>query len=339
MNKRKEVVIIDPDEAFLKRLSGLLADKAADSFNISSFTDKDLACSYMENRNIHILIAAEGMLDRRFNELNIHKIVKLTESENYTDEDEGVCRYGPVFRDIFMNLNEDNIFYGIEKNKDLCRRRHVNVEDKGKAVECTRIRGIFSFGEQGYKTAYALGLSEGLSMTKKVLYMNMEEFYSLGKSFEFNDTHSMSDLFYEYRMGRLKEAESYVESINGFYFISPCSCPDDIEEIKAEELESVLTMLSERLEIDEVILEMGGSYSKQVQVMDICGQIDILRGGEEGRINAFSSYLVRSGRSYLIDKFHQLDLDEDLRPFNGCLWGMEQRKSWIGWIAEKGLLL
>ena len=345
MDTCKEVVVLDSDENFLKRLVKGLEDRLSVEFNISAFSDRELSLAYMKDRNIHLLIGPEDFIGyikdlleeykKTFN-LSIARFIKLTDIESYMDSDDGVFKYGPLSSLVY----EIDKSIGIKENKKGNEKIPLEYEDKYSKNEEPLIRGVFSLAGHEYRTAYALSLAESMALSKRVLYLNLEVFISMGTSFNSGRSKTLSDLFYEFRLGEVENLDSFIESMNGFYFIKPTVCPEDMETIEVHDLEMILDMLIKHLSLDIIILELGASYSKQLAIMDICTEIDFLKEDKDReRVGVFNNYLGRSTRSYLVDKIKEIDLDEGLRPFNGCLWGAEQRKAWKEWIVRKELLI
>ncbi len=343
MDTYKEIVILDSDENFLKHLIRGLEDRLSGEFNISAFSDRDLLLTYMKGRHIQLLIAPEDFIEHvkcfleEYSgdlEISIARFIKLTDMESYIDSDDEVFKYGPLSGLICEIDKGRGIEFNKKVNKDKCY-----VEDDAFKNDEVLIRGIFSLSGYEYKTAYALSLAEAMALTKRVLYINLEVFISMGKSFSSRRSKTLSDLFYESKLGEVLDLDVFIESMNGFYFIKPTICPEDMETIEINDLEMVLNMLIRHLNLEVIILELGASYSKQLAIMDICMEVDFIKEDKDReRVGIFNNYLVKSTRSYLVDRIKGIDLDEGLKPFNGCLWGAEQRKAWIEWIVRKGLL-
>ena len=179
-----------------------------------------------------------------------------------TDREERKEEYGQV---IWVSVEEGlNPFQSGHKIAREILKRKETWHLREEVCEFQRKQGewisVYSpIGGIG-KSTLAMALANILAANHKVLFLSLEGPSAWNVFFQYPLQYNLSDFFYCFLMGNPKEWTKMTEEMlyqqkNGLYFIPPCSYPDDMLELRDEEVISWMAMLREKF--DYVITDMG----------------------------------------------------------------------------------
>ena len=155
-------------------------------FEIQAFTNVSSFVAYAKENPVELLLISAEAMCPEVGELDIGKIVILTEGSKPDELD----RYADVYKyqassDI---VREVMACYGAEKA--------VLPAQMPVLKKTTELLGIYSpLGFCG-QTSFALALAQILGREKSVLYLNMEEYSGFEELFEKEYPYTLSDLLY-----------------------------------------------------------------------------------------------------------------------------------------------
>ena len=179
-----------------------------------------------------------------------------------TDQEHRRQEYGQV---IWVSSEEGLNPYqsGHKIAKEILQQRenwHLNEEVLEFNVKLGEWISVYSpTGGIGTSTL-AMGLADILAKKKKVLFLTLEAPSAWRLFFQYPLNYNLSDFFYCFLMGgpgdwKKQIKEMIYQQKNGVYFLSPCQYPDDLLELRDNELLGWMDLLKENF--DYVVVDLG----------------------------------------------------------------------------------
>ncbi len=235
-------------------------------FEIQAFTTAESLIAYGKKVPIELLLISGKAMCREVQELDIGKIVILSEGVHPPELD----RYPSVYKYQASSdvIREVMACYGAEKAIDPVA---FPVLKKN-----TEIYGIYSPLGRCLKTSFALTLGQILAKDRAVLYLNMEEYSGfeemMGKGFQQN----LSDLLYFVRQENgnlIYKMNSMVQTVNNLDYIPPVRTPADIHGTPGADWEKLIQEIALHSNYEVLILDIGSELEDIFQILDMCGKI------------------------------------------------------------------
>lgn len=235
-------------------------------FEIQAFTAVENLIAYGKNTHIELLLISGRAMCRDVRELDIGKIIILSEGVHPPELDQ----YPSVYKyqsssDVIREVME---CYSAEKKTAL--------EKNPVLKKTTEIIGVYSPLGRCLKTSFALTLGQILAKERAVLYLNMEEYSGfeelIGKGF----AHDLGDLLYYVRQDHanlLHKMNSMIQSMNNLDYIPPVQTPADIRGTAWQDWERLLQMLISDSSYEVVVLDIGCGIEDNFQLLDLCRRI------------------------------------------------------------------
>ena len=316
-----DIVLVDGDEVFLKRLAGAISAGRQKNIMVRAFSETRKALNLLRVSQPDALVIGEKSYNEDFKNVFAGRTIVLTEDEasEYTNPAIALCRYGPaggVIKAIGKPVKKPDAF-----------------SQQG-AVHTT---GVMSFCEAEYKNAYALTLAAKEAATKRVLYINLDEFSQLRGKLKTNGGYTISDALYAYRQGSISSEfiRRSIGSIGGFDYIAPTLCADDLAGLKAREINRFICDIAAEYGYDRVILDVGYALGDPWEVFKFCDDADIpYREGMEGRLSEFGTYMHQSGKAFVLEMVKQVELPDGLLPYREDTWFEGECSRWLEWLEK-----
>lgn len=263
--KKNIFAVCDLEVDYALNFMDYLNQKKNIPFEIQAFTAVENLISYGKKTHIELLLISGRAMCREVRELDIGKIIILSEGVHPPELDQ----YPSVYKyqsssDVIREVME---CYGAEK-KTTPQYRVLK--------KTTEILGVFSPLGRCLKTSFALTLGQILAKDKAVLYLNMEEYSGfeelLGKGF----AHNLSDLLYYVRQDNqnlLHKMNSMVQTIGNLDYIPPVQMPADIRGTAWQDWEQLIQMITTESSYEVVVLDMGSGIDDNFQLLDLCRRI------------------------------------------------------------------
>ena len=264
--KRNIFAVCDLEVDYALNFMDYMNRKKNIPFEIQAFTSVENLIAYGKQTHIELLLISGRAMCREVRDLDIGKIIILSEGVHPPELDQYPSVY--KYQSSSDVLREVMACYGAEKK---------TVADQIAVLKkTTEIIGIFSPLGRCLKTSFALTLGQILAKERAVLYLNMEEYSGfeelLGKGF----AHNLSDLRYYVRQDNqnlLHKMNSMVQTINNLDFIPPVRTPEDIRGTAWEDWEKLIQEIVLHSNYEFVILDIGGAVDGTFQVLDMCRRI------------------------------------------------------------------
>ena len=216
--KKQIFAVCDLEAEYARNFMDYLNQKKNIPFEIQAFTNVSSFVAYAKENPVELLLISAEAMCREVGELDIGKIVILTEGSKPEELD----KYADVYKyqassDI---VREVMACYGAEKA--------VLPAQMPALKKTTELFGIYSpLGFCG-QTSFALALAQILGREKPVLYLNMEEYSGFEELFEKEYPYTLSDLLYFVRQeqaGITVKMNSMIQSMGSVDFIPPVQSP------------------------------------------------------------------------------------------------------------------
>lgn len=269
---KKIFAICDLDEHYVVRLANYLTERKAVPFEILAFTNLDSLAIYAGSHPIEILLISRQALNEKVRELNIRRILLLSDSDEFD-------RQLAASPDDFLHISDEEetasstSYPSIRKfqSSENIAREVMNYYSEGrlglsrKLQEIgTSIYAVHSPIARCGKTLFSLTLSEILGEKKKTLYLNLENYSGFEALFGQTYRSDLTDLVYLSRKneGSLPlKLEHVIRPLRNADFIPPAFFPGDLREIHAGEWISFLTSTATLMEYQAIVLDIGSEPS------------------------------------------------------------------------------
>ena len=232
-------------------------------FEIQAFTSVESFVAFAKKNPVELLLISSEAMCREVGELDIGKIVILTEGskpkelEKYT----GVYKYqasSDVVREVMAS-------YGAEKA--------ILPVQLPVLKKTTEILGVYSPLGGCLQTCFALTLAQILGREKNVLYLNLEEYAGFEKLMQTKFTYTLSDLLYFVEQGNsgvTVKMNSMIQSLGTIDFIPPVQSPEDIRGTSWQDWERLLQEIILHSSYETIVLDIGNGIEEVFQLLDMC---------------------------------------------------------------------
>ena len=216
--KKSIFAVCDLEVDYALNFMEYLNQKRNIPFEIQAFTTVKGLIAYGRQTHIELLLISDKAMCREVRELDIGKIVILSEGVHSPELDQypSVYKYqasSDVIREVMA-------CYGEEKAAAPAEYPILK--------KTTEILGIYSPLGRCLKTSFALTLGQILAKERAVLYLNLEEYSGfeelMGKGFSQN----LSDLLYYVRQENknlIHRMNGMVQTVNNLDYIPPVQTP------------------------------------------------------------------------------------------------------------------
>ena len=317
-----DIVIVDSDEIYLKKLAGAMSTGRKNNCIVRAFSEKRKALDLLKISQPDALVIGQQSYCDEFKDSFTGKTIILTEDEGSGEHE--MSRYRSA-SSIMCAIGDP-----VRKRSDHHDQRDVFIT------------GVMSFCEAEYKNAYALTLAEKEAAYKKVLYINLDEFSQLRGRLKTTGGYTISDAIYAYRQGSVDSEfiRKAIGRLGRFDFLAPTACADDLAGLKAREINRFICDIAAHYGYSRVILDVGYALGEPWEVFKFCDAADIpYKEGLDGRLSEFDSYMHRSGKTFIMDMIRQIKIPQQLLPYNDASWFDGEDKKWLKWLESDRSIL
>jgi hypothetical protein len=264
--KKNIFAVCDLEVDYACNFMDYLNQKKNIPFEIQVFTTVESLISYGKKAHIELLLISGKAMCREIRELNIGKIVILSEGVHPPELDQYPCVY--KYQSSSEVIREVMACYGEEKT--------VVQTEFPVLKKTTDVLGIYSPLKRCLKTSFALTLGQILAKERAVLYLNLEEYSGfeelMGKSFN----HNLSDLLYFVRQENqnlIHKINGMVQTVNNLDYIPPVQTPADIRGTPWHDWERLIQEIVMHSSYEVLILDIGNEVDETFQLLDMCKRI------------------------------------------------------------------
>lgn len=262
---RKSVLAIcDLEAMYVYNLMEYIHSRKGEEFEVQAFTGADSLVSFASERQIEILLIADGVMCDRIRNLNIKKIMILSEGEQIKE------------------LAEYPALYKYQSADSLVREVlecYAQIKTPSKAAlfrPKVELIGIYSPVKRTGKTSFALTLGQLLASSRAVLYLNLEDYAGFEGLMNQTFSSDISDLMYFAGQGKgtmVCRLGSMVQTVNNLDYIPPAFSPFDLRSVRGEDWLFLLDDLCSYGSYDIILLDLGEQVDNLPEILNRCGKI------------------------------------------------------------------
>ena len=259
----KNVVICDREIRYANGLGENISEREDLAVKVYVCSSFEHVLELEQAKKIHIFIVDEEITYAQRTQIGANQVFVLTRGKvaDLGEEEWAIGKYqcaDEIIRQVFE-------FY-VDRTKENVMR----CMNKERA----RLVAVYSPIHRVGKTTFALALGRECAKSKKVLYLNLEEYAGMEVSQDTNM--NLGDLLYYLRQGngnlgiRLQAA---VKEDEGLDVVPPIPVVLDLKEVTWEEWEALITQLLENSLYEMVVLDVGESVQGLFPLLELCDRV------------------------------------------------------------------
>ena len=264
--KKNIFAVCDLEVEYALNFMDYLNQKKNIPFEIQAFTTVDSLIAYGKRTHIELLLISGKAMCREVRELDIGKLIILSEGVHPPELDQ----YSSVYKYQSSSdvIREVMACYGAEKKT---APPQYTVLKK-----TTDILGVYSPLGRCLKTSFALTMGQILAKERAVLYLNMEEYSGFEELMGRGYDHNLSDLLYYVRQDNqnlIHKMNGMIQTVNNLDYIPPVQTPADIRGTCWQDWEKLLDMVVQDSSYETIVLDIGNGTDENFQLLDRCRRI------------------------------------------------------------------
>lgn len=264
--KKNIFAVCDLEADYAYNFMEYLNQKKNIPFEIQVFTSAETLLAFGKDRHIELLLISDKAMCPKIREMDIGKIVILSEGVH------------PPELDLYPSVYKYQASSDVIREVMACYGEEKSILPAAFPVlkKTTEILGVYSPLGRCLKTSFALALGQILARERAVLYLNLEEYSGfeelMGKGFD----HNLSDLLYYVRQGNqnlVLKMNGMIQTVNNLDFIPPVQAPADIRCTVWEDWERLLSEIVIHSSYEVVVLDIGNGIDETFRLLDQCKRI------------------------------------------------------------------
>ena len=259
----KNVVICDREIRYANGLGENISEREDLAVKVYVCSSFEHVLELEQAKKIHIFIVDEEITYAQRTQIGANQVFVLARGKvaDLGEEEWAIGKYqcaDEIIRQVFE-------FY-VDRTKENVMRCMYK--------ERARLVAVYSPIHRVGKTTFALALGRECAKSKKVLYLNLEEYAGMEVSQDTNM--NLGDLLYYLRQGngnlgiRLQAA---VKEDEGLDVVPPIPVVLDLKEVTWEEWEALITQLLENSLYEMVVLDVGESVQGLFPLLELCDRV------------------------------------------------------------------
>lgn len=259
----KNVVICDREIRYANGLGENIAEREDLAVKVYVCSSLERVLELEQAKRIHIFIVDEEITYAQRTQIGANQVFVLTRGKvaDLGEEEWAIGKYqcaDEIIRQIFelyVDRTKENVMRCMNKER-------------------ARMVAVYSPIHRVGKTSFALALGRACAKSKKVLYLNLEEYAGMETPQDTNM--NLGDLLYYMRQGngnlgiRLQSAVSEHEGLN---MVPPIPIVLDLKEVTWEEWEVLINELLENSLYEMVVLDVGESVQGLFPLLEMCDRV------------------------------------------------------------------
>ena len=259
----KNVVICDREIRYANGLGENIAEREDLAVKVYVCSSFEHVLELEQVKKIHIFIVDEEITYAQRTQIGANQVFVLARGKvaDLGEEEWAIGKYqcaDEIIRQVFE-------FY-VDRTKENVMR----CMNKERA----RLVAVYSPIHRVGKTTFALALGRECAKSKKVLYLNLEEYAGMEVSQDTNM--NLGDLLYYLRQGNVNlgiRLQAAVKEDEGLDVVPPIPVVLDLKEVTREEWEALITQLLENSLYEMVVLDVGESVQGLFPLLELCDRV------------------------------------------------------------------
>lgn len=262
--KKLNFAICDLEAAYACRLMNYLTDKQNIPFEILVFSSLDSMEVFTREHAIELLLISSRMMCGQIREMDIHRVVILSEGELVA----GFEDYPTVYKyQASGSLAAEVMEYYAAQMQDAMpfyMKRNASVI------------GVYSpIGRCG-KTCFALTYGQILAQRQKVLYLNLEDCAGFELLTGQNPSADLTDAMYFVRQNKgnvIVKINALVQRLGELAYVPPAYSAADLADVEEQEWLQLLDSVTALGGYETVILDMAGTVEARRALLSACTKL------------------------------------------------------------------
>ncbi len=305
------VAVWDEDRDYAARLSEYLRRHAGCPSRVVCYEEPEHLRAAVEAGRVAVAMAGRPVADSPW--LDHTAVLTLTETREAAAGT--VCKYQPAAQ-VARALMELGLW---------------REQERGTAVRCARLRGIYSPLGGCMKTSLGLVMGSLLAEESSCLFISLEAHSGFRTLFERQYPVDLSDLFALMRRdGDLADGlPGALQSFGRLRYIPPVIWPEDVREAEKAELEKLLSALLRLGQFEEIVIDVGQDLARPEEVLGLCDRIYRPEKDDafsRAKLAEYDAYLHDSGQEELLLRTEHIELGE--LTADGCGGSLSQWQRW-----------
>lgn len=308
--KNKVLAVYDADPYYADRFADLVNQREQVPFTVIAFTLLPYLMDYAQTNEVEILLISNQVENDVISRIRASLIILL--------EDGTADKHKEQYPSVFKYQSAENVIREIMS----CYSKIPAEEIATLLGPASSIIGVYSPVNRCQKTSFALTLGQLKAKDSKALYMNFEECSGFSEIIGCTHEGNLSDILYYYNQNSYNwvKLSSVVHSWQGLDYIPPVRYPEDLLQIKAEEITELLLKIAKESIYDVLILDIGQMGKQAAEVLEICDLVYMPIKGDcvsLAKIKEFEEYLEVSGHTALKERLQKLRLPDCIEANKG----------------------
>lgn len=298
-----KVVAIYDEEVYARKLMNYI-NKKMNSLQVQVFTNFEVLKEFTSKNHISLILISKERLTSSLRELNIEKIVILSEKceKGYFQEYPSIYKYQSSEKVIRELMEYYEPVYEVSEESQ---------------IGSSQLIGIYSPIKRCLKTSFSLALGQVYGQEEKTLYLNLEKFSGMAALSGNEHLSNLSDVIYYFRekgeefVGKL---DSMVERIERMDYIPPVLNPEDIEDMEGSEWQEFFKILLNKGRYKVVIIDFGEGIRGTCEILRMCNKIYMPIKTDQVsliKIEEYEKYLSKTDREDILSKTIKVKLNKE----------------------------
>ncbi len=263
--KRNVFAVCDLEVDYAVNFMEYMQRKKNIPFELQAFTSVESLEAFASVSHVELLLISERAMCPRVRELDIGRLVILSEGLHLPELDEYPSVY--KYQSSANVVREVMACYGEQEGP----AAPVTILKKN-----TRLLAVYSPLKRCLRTSFALTLGQVLAREKAVLYLNMEEYAGLEQLLQKKFSGSLGNLLYYARQrhpNMVHKLNAAVETIGQLDLVPPVRHPGDIRTAEYEDWEFLIRTIDRQTPYEVLILDVGAEVDETLELLRQCDRI------------------------------------------------------------------
>lgn len=262
--RKGKFAICDNETMYACSLMEYMTERKKVPFDVQVFSELESLMDSLEEEELEMLLIASDMMCPKVEELNIGKIMILSEGE--------VEREYLRFPMIYKYQPSEQLVSEILS----CIAKDTSSRTVAQGRKTGKILGIYApIGRCG-KTCFALVLGQILAEKAPVLYLNLEEYSGFEELLDQEFATDLLDVCYLIRQKKenaMLKLNAALQKIGKLDYVPSVHSAEDLKEVTSEEWLELLTEIVSCGGYETVVLDVGSPVEEPYVLLSQCDRI------------------------------------------------------------------
>ena len=312
--KEKVCCIFDENERYAVKLSDYINDSRILPYQAMAFSSEEALAGCIGKYDIEFLLAGKELGDEISESQDIHLYLRLVDRKEGNENE------------IYRFQSAENIVQDVVS--------HISGFSRNLGIKYgTSVISVYSPATKCFKTTFSLCLASVAAEKGRTLWLGFEQFSGLSELLPSPKGGLSEALYYYYVDGKSSYGKiaGCTGNIEGFDYLSPVLCADDIADIDSGEIVKFIDMVGKEGAYDRIIIDAGCLINRPWQLLDASEKIIMPKPLDymgKKKEKEFENYLQMSGRSGIMGAISKAEIpyEESMAGYEILSSSLENRK-------------